>query len=286
MALTCRGTVVGKPFGILQSFKSKTFIESWFKDLYITQYPSNELNAHLPLYVVTLLQYARDYQGAVWADSAIRKVISLLDAQIDPKTGCWCTGDGQKNLINEGVKIAYHFWIFYFYDKLPIMHLEQAIDSLLSTQNRFGGFDYSLNSSACDDIDSIAPLCRMTILTNYKKEVIRIALQKAVPWILCNMNDDGGFVFKRGQSFQYGHAKMYSCVDESNMFATWFRTLSLAYIGKCLPDSWPGGFDWHLTKIPGLQCWHKNVLAEPNGDTSVRSPLWFSRMGMIKNSND
>jgi hypothetical protein len=48
---------------------------------------------------------------------------------------------------------------------------------------------------------------------------------------------------------------MYSGKDESNIFATWFRTLSLAYIGRGFPDSWAGGFDWHFEKVPGLQFW-------------------------------
>jgi len=256
MALACLGGVADNAFKFLESFKNDDFIESWLNDMHITQYPSPQMNVHLPLCVVALLQYARDYQGMEWANSSVRKIIGLLDLQQDPKTGCWCTGNGRSDLINEGVKIAYHLWVFYFYDKYLVKHLEVAIDSLLSTQNKFGGFDYSANSSACDDIDSIDPLCRMTKLTQYRKNDIKNALYRAVPWVLANMNQDGGFVFKRGESFQYGHEKMYSGMDESNMFATWFRTLSLAYIGKCLPDSWLGEFDWHFEKIPGLQFWH------------------------------
>lgn len=257
MALACLGGVADKEFEILESFRNEAYIEKWFYDLHITQDPSPLMNAHLPLYVVTLLQYARDYQGVEWADLAVRKIIDLLNLQQDPKTGCWCTANGQPDLINEGVKIAYHFWVFYFYDKFPVKHLESAINSILFTQNKFGGFDYSINSSACDDIDSIDPLCRMTKLTQYRETDITKALYQAVPWILANMNQDGGFVFKRGQPFLYGHEKMYSAADESNMFATWFRTLSLAYIGKCLPESFPGGFAWHFEKIPGLQFWYE-----------------------------
>lgn len=257
MALACLGGVADKEFKILEFFKNENYIEKWFFDLNITQDPSSLTNAHMPLYVVTLLQYARDYQGAKWADTAIYKIICLLNQQQDIKTGCWCTSNGRKNLINEGVKIAYHFWIFYFYDKYPINYMEVAIDSILSTQNKFGGFDNSDNSSACDDIDSIDPLCRLAKLTEYKKDYIKNTLYCAVPWVLANINEDGGFVFKRGEAFQYGHKKMYSGIDESNMFATWFRTLSLAYIGKCFPDSWSGKFDWQFEEIPGLQFWYE-----------------------------
>ena len=255
MALTCLGGVAGKEFAFLQAFRSESYVDRWFGDLHITPEPSPLTQAHLPLYVVTLLQYARDYQGVEWADAAVRRIIGLLNAQQDPETGCWCTAGGRPDLVNEGVKIAYHFWVFYLYDKYRVNHIEAAVDSLLVTQNSFGGFDHSVNSSACDDIDSIDPLCRLRKLTGYRASDIESALHRAVPWVLANMNDDGGFVFKRGQSFQYGHEKMFSGVDESSIFATWFRTLSLAYIGKCLPDSWPGQVDWHFEPIPGLQFW-------------------------------
>ncbi len=255
-ALSCLGGVADKRFKILEPFKDEAFIDRWFLDLHLTGEPSTLTNAHSPLYIVTLLQYARDYQGEQWADSAIRSIIRLLDLYQDPETGCWCTANGRKELINEGVKISYHLWVFYFFDGYPVRCTEAAINSLISTQNSLGGFDKSVNSSACDDIDSIEPLCRMTKITQYRRSDITDVLQKAVPWILANMNEDGGFVFKRGEAFKYGHQKMYSGADESNMFATWFRTLSLAYIGKCLPDSWPGRFDWHFERIPGLQFWY------------------------------
>jgi len=34
-------------------------------------------------------------------------------------------------------------------------------------------------------------------ITDYRKEDIRTALHKAIPWILTNMNEDGGFAFRR-----------------------------------------------------------------------------------------
>lgn len=43
--------------------------------------------------------------------------------------------------------------------------------------------------------------------------------------------------------------------DASAMFPTWFRTLSLAYLGKSLPGSIVGGFDWQFTNSPGIQFW-------------------------------
>lgn len=255
MALSCLGECVSKKFKFLDSFKSKEFINEWFHKLEILLDPSPKMNVHQPLYMMTFLQYVRDFQNEKWAAEPIRAIYEKLDNLQDAKTGCWATSNGNSELVNEGVKIGYHLWIFYFYDRRPIQYLDRVIDSCLATQNELGGFDVSKNSSACDDIDTIDPLCRLSFMTDYKNEEILLALKKAIPWILVNMNSDGGFVFKRMEPFIYGHEKMSSYSNESAMFPTWFRTLSLAYIAQCLPESSLGRFDWNFVKCPGLQFW-------------------------------
>ena len=40
-----------------------------------------------------------------------------------------------------------------------------------------------------------------------------------------------------------------------SMFPTWFRTLTLAYLAKALPDSVVGRYDWQFCNCPGLQFW-------------------------------
>jgi hypothetical protein len=256
-AIALLGGVCEKRFLCVEPLRSSPEIQAWFLDRGIRKLPSPDIEAHSPLYLITFLQYSRDFLGVNWSNDAISEIISLLSAQIDPMTGCWGTEGQAKNMIciNEGVKIGYHFWIFYFYDRLPIPYADKVVDSLLLTQNVMGGFDVSLNSSACDDIDSIDPLCRLLSQNDYRKKAIEHSLRRAVPWVLANRNRDGGFVFKRDEPFQYGHIKMLSGRNESNMFATWFRSLSLAYVGKALPGHFLARYDWHLPRVPGLQFW-------------------------------
>jgi hypothetical protein len=71
-----------------------------------------------------------------------------------------------------------------------------------------GGFGVPLNSSACEDIDSIDPLVRLSFMADYHKEDIRNAMERTMVWVLANSNDDGGWVFCRGVPFQYGHNLM------------------------------------------------------------------------------
>jgi prenyltransferase beta subunit len=256
-ALTLLGGVCKKDFLCLESLMDTSNIERWFIERKIRKSESSDIDAHSPLYLITLLQYIRDFHDSNWANAAINKIIDLLNAQIDPLTGCWGTEGHAEDItcIDEGVKIGYHFWIFYFYDQISIPYADKVVDSILLTQNMMGGFDTSLNSSACDDIDSIDPLCRLLIQDDYRKVDIEHSLRRAVPWVLANRNPDGGFVFKRDESFQYGHIKMLSGRNESHMFATWFRSLSLAYIGKALPEHFLGQHKWHLPRVPGLQFW-------------------------------
>ena len=142
------------------------------------------------------------------------------------------------------------------YDKRPIQYIDRIIDSCLATQNKLCGFGIPLNSSACEDIDSIDPLARFYLMTDYRSDDIREALEKALYWVLVNVNSDGGWVFRRGEKFCYGHKLMIANINESSMFPTWFRILSLAYLGKALPQLPVGNSNWEFIDCPGLQFWN------------------------------
>ena len=138
--------------------------------------------------------------------------------------------------------------------------MERIIDSCLATQNMLGGFGVPLNYSACGVIDSIDPLARFYFMTDYRRNDILTALEKALYGVLVNISPDGGWAFRRSEKFCYGHKLMTAYTNESSMFPTWFRTLSLAYLGKALPVSPAGNFNRKFTICPGLQFW--NLSAE------------------------
>lgn len=244
-----------KPFRILEPLYGKGKAENWISSLDWANNACNESNKIMNYGV--MLQYDRDFHRIKEAGKALDEIFEWLDLNQDPKTGLWSNGSFQTPYeISIGVQTAYHIWILYFYDKHPIQYIEQCIDSCLKTQNKLGGFGVSLNSSACEDIDSIDPLCRFYFMTDYRKKDIEKALQKAIPWILANQNEDGGFVFKRFESFRYGHELMTTKTDESGMFPTWFRTLSLAYISKVIPKhSLFAKIDFQFSSCPGYQFW-------------------------------
>ena len=63
-----------------------------------------------------------------------------------------------------------------------------------------------MTTVSCEDIDSVDPLGRLPRLTEYRREDVQAAPQRAREWILSNFNPDGGAVFRRGSGFHYGTA--------------------------------------------------------------------------------
>lgn len=97
---------------------------------------------------------------------------------------------------------------------------------------------------------------RLYFMTDYRRDDIYRALEKALYWVLVNINPDGGWVFRRGDKFCYGHKLVTANTNESAIFPPSFRTLCLAYLGKVLPGSPVGNFNWKFVISPGLQFWN------------------------------
>jgi hypothetical protein len=253
MALTALDATVEKKFTFLEPFKNQEYAIKWLEDRDWLKDPANVSN-EIQNYV-TILQYARDFQDVAWAGDSIQTIQNWLDEKQDLGSGLWGNRFDDSYKLSNGVQTGYHLWLLYFYEKRKINYVNNIVDSILNTQSNLGGFGVPPNSSACEDIDSIDPLVRLYFQTDHRHAEVRKALERALPWVLVNMNKDGGFVFRRFQGFEYGHQRMYSRSDESAMFPTWFRTLSLAYLSKILQNSLNGRLNWQFLHCPGHQFW-------------------------------
>jgi hypothetical protein len=255
MALCALGAKTYRTFECIKQFKASGRMAEWLanrnweKDATCV---SNEVQNY-----GTLLQYARDFQDQSWCQAALDEMYDWLDDHQNAETGCWGYPCDTPLHRSYAVQTGYHFWCMYFYDNRPIKYIERIIDTCLATQNKLGGFGVQLNSSACEDIDSIDPLVRLSFITDYRRAEIISALKRAIPWILVNQNKfDGGWVFRRYQLYNIlPHRVMWAGMNESFMTYTWFRTLSLAYIAQALPDSNIAELKWHFEKFPYIQFW-------------------------------
>ena len=261
-ALACLGATAQKPFAWVETFSDLDTLRSWLdcRDWgERVAWTGNEI-----MNLGTLLQYSRDFHADVRAGRAMECMLDWLESNyLDPAIGLWGAVDTADPLWrSHAVQAAYHWWTLFAYDKRPFPCAQRAIDTLLATQNPLGGFGWGVHnpcdpwtSSACEDIDSIDPLARLSSQTDYRIDDIRAALARAADRVLVNHSDDGGFVFVRDSGFEYGHPELRGERGQGAMFPTWFRTLSLAYIGKALPEHTLGQYPWMFADCPGYQFW-------------------------------
>jgi hypothetical protein len=183
--------------------------------------------------VYTLLQYARDFMGARPADAAIKAISQWLISKQRNDTGMWHDYVAQDYpQLGDAIRGAYHFYPLFAYEGQAIPEAEAVIETILRSQNSWGGFNpEEMPSGACEDIDAIEPLIRATLQSGHKREEVDLALRRAMVWILSCKTSDGGFEFipEHGQSYG-GHPLSTSQPGEANLFATWFRSLCLAYV--------------------------------------------------------
>ena len=251
MALASLDQKAPRPFKIIQQYKSRGRISEWLSQLdwcHNADFSSNAVQN-----LGCLLQYARDFQNDREAAEALDEMFSWFDRFQDPDTGLWGGAGKTRRALSRSVQAFYHIALLYFYDHRRLNVVPRIIDSLIATQNLIGGFGVRWSSSACEDIDTLDPLLRLGTGSAYRSEDIRKTIDKAIPWVMANMNEDGGFVFRRCTDFEYGHPKMYAGIDQSSMFATWFRTLSLALAGYYCKDTWIGQYPWNFIRCPGMQ---------------------------------
>ncbi len=272
-ALTCLDGVAAKPLRWLDPWLDPDALVRWLEARdwgSRVAWTGNEI-----MNVGTLLQYGRDFHNDARAGRSVAVLLEWLAAcHVDSQTGVW----GEVDVSNpvwrsHAVQAAYHWWPLFFYDGVQPPHIDRAIDTVLATQNPNGGFGWGVHnpaepfmSSACEDIDSIDPLCRMMQLTDYRRTDIQAALRRATGWVMTNRAADGGFVFIRNVPFEYGHGELRGEANRGAMFPTWFRLLSLALMGKALPDHQLGRVPWQFTRCPGMQFW-----GQPGTDTTMET---------------
>jgi prenyltransferase beta subunit len=238
------------PFLYLQEYKDTENIRQWLdKQNWQSEIShANDIDNKI-MNITCALQYERDFRNDFAADDAVAFIQKYLSEKKNPENGLW--GKFKSNdpiALSRAVQFAYHLYPIYFYDSQHIDMIEKIIDCVLKTQNDLGGYGVQQNSSACEDLDSIYLLYRLSLTTNYRNDEAKLSIKRALAWIFSNQNDDGGFVFRRNEPLLYGHFLMSSKKNESSMFATWFRVLSIAYAMRFL-----GVFSYQLIRCPGYQ---------------------------------
>lgn len=234
-------------FKYLLPYMNKDYLIKWLDSL---DYRNIWASSNHIMNIGVAMQFARDRMGMPFAE-AVYAMEDYLVKKINKKYGMWYEGEVHNQAQrNEMVRGAYHILPLLYYDKWDIPYADTALEQVLAAQNRWGGFDADIGSSACQDIDGVDQLIRYSMITGIRDERIISRVRKAKKWILFNQNEDGGFVFQRSREFKYGgQSTLASRADESNLFAAWFRSLSLEII-----DSFLKNRNSVLIHTPGYEC--------------------------------
>lgn len=240
------------PFSFLKKYYGSEGIENWLDGFDWVAGPNsfeNDIDNQI-MNIGCLLQYQRDVWEDMEAGLAVDRLKSYLRQKVCPATGLWGEFDDSNTLQRSRVvQFAYHLMPIFFYDSDYAFDFENIVINVLKTQNRFGGFGVKLNSSACEDIDSIYILLSLRKMCSSDFQVmIDQSISRAFSWILLNRNADNGFVFRMFEEFKYGHVETSMGKNESGLFPTWFRILSIAHIDAVLGKRY-----FTLNNSPGLE---------------------------------
>jgi hypothetical protein len=239
-------------FTFLKRYYAPGAIEDWLDQFdWCSASIGNEDVDNKIMNIGCLLQFQRDSWSDNEAGRALELLKTYLKSKINKQTGMWGNFDIENSdQRSRMVQFAYHLFPLYFYDNDFGFDSEKIIILTLKTQNNLNGFGVKLNSSACEDIDSIDTLIRLhrNASTEIQHEV-RDSIEKSFKWVLINQVEDGGFVFRLEEPFVYGSIETSSKKNEGAMLPTWFRTLSIAYMVDYL--DYKGNF--HITNCPGYE---------------------------------
>ena len=252
IALARLGHLPKYPLTYLEKYYEPDYLINWMNGFDFSGNVWTSSNFFMNLY--TVLEYVRDYMGESKADNAIKVITEWLIKNQDPQSGMWhhrpfhqLNNQEKLNIIRS----AYHFYPLFEYEGIPIPHCDKIIETILPLQNSWGGWTLEgCNSGACEDIDAVEPLIRCALQSQVKDLRILEKIRRSLIWQFSSRNKDKGFSFYVRAQQNYGdHPLTTSIRDESSMFATWFRTLCIAYEVKYLgiPN------DFNIGRFPGYE---------------------------------
>jgi hypothetical protein len=207
-------------------------------------------------------------------ESALARLNSWFywhDKTQNKSTGFW--GNSLKNRYYAGFQNAFHQFVIYNYWERQISYCNKIVDIVLSLQDKDGHLGPIPGGGGCYDYDAADILINCGYKKGYRKKDIESALTRLFFAILKSQNEDGGFCESRKRPSSIMHVWKYSKFifsghnpylwhyrlratlsasrskekivkthwaqkgrlwDQSDLWNTWFRCLTLAEILETL----------------------------------------------------
>jgi hypothetical protein len=274
------------PLHFLEQWKDPDKLCAWLDRLDWTN-PWNSSNK--AMFLGIFLLYERDFACDPRSRRAVDAWFAWHDRHQNPTTGFW--GRGRRAEYIDGMGGAYHQFILYHYAKRPLRYAQQIVDRTLLLQQPDGLYSPHLGGATCNELDAVDILVHLHRRHDYRRPEIEVALRRILAGTLANQNPDGGFCWGHPRVFSprnywrltadvFRHRSLYfwylnwraaaalhlrwpvrlhtgwadqpRAWNESSIFDTWFRCLSLAEISQVLPDTPFAAMHWNFLSVPGL----------------------------------
>ena len=182
-------------FTFMNSFRGKEKISKLFEKINWRN-PWHESNK-----IMFLLQFfSYEYIVMKKKDSLvdIHTIIDCLDSAQDSKTGLWGTQFKASSFAS--MAAAYHFLIFYKYFNRRINFSEKISSSVFQLQMRDGLFHPFGGGGACEDLDAIDVIYKISSDVSTESEE---SLKRAYRALLQNYDKNGGFSWAKRPTFPF-----------------------------------------------------------------------------------
>jgi hypothetical protein len=267
-ALSVLGARPVYPLFFAHPFLKKDFLRSWLdrRDWKLAWLEGNNL-----LFVGQFLVWLRDMEEQPKAEEALELYFEWLDGQQDSATGLWGT-DGFVDAYH-AMYGGYHQLLVYHFCHRAVNHMENIIDTTLGLQDADGGFARYGGGGACEDVDAVDILVNLFKRTGYRPKAVTRALSAALDSVLARQLPDGGFVYRKGETFCHmGIARTKVPPDVSDLFSTWFGTHTVALACEVLKDHPLSSIPWRFNTVCSMG-WHAPLVVPAH-----QKDLWWDRL--------
>lgn len=194
-ALDALGMKPKYDFTFLNAFRGKEKISKFFEKI-DWRNPWHESNK-----IMFLLQFF-SYEYIVMKKENslddIHTILDCLDSAQDSKTGLWGTQFKASSFAS--MAAAYHFLIFYKYFNRKINFSEKISSSVFQLQMRDGLFHPFGGGGACEDLDAIDVIYKISSGISTESEE---SLKRAYRALLQNYDKNGGFCWAKRPTFPF-----------------------------------------------------------------------------------
>ncbi len=257
----------------MDEFSSAEVIAAWLERL---DWSKAWLQSDKAMFVLTFLIYRVEVEQDRSAATLFHSVLDWFERTKDAKTGLWGIQQGASWL--DAGAAGYHIVPFYEYVHRPIMGAARMIDFILRPPPDTILADL-IRGGACESLAAIDLLTTFTRKFSYRKDEIKQVLIQSY-WAVRNMpHKDGGFSYAQGETADIhgfdNWATMGVDPDNSSVWATWLRLLTLATIERRYADDLPQVGEWQFHRWPALG-YHRTADKLSEHEREVL-PLWIQQ---------